>query len=116
MKFYPGGKMVLNIKNPEAHKLAQELAEVTGQTITQAVTEALRDALLKAQQQRRERNETLLARLEAIARHCASLPVRDDRSPDDILGYDEQGLLRWTHDVRSIVHALRLRRGAAAEA
>ena len=37
--------MSLNIKNPEAHRLARELAEATGGTLTDAVTEALRDRL-----------------------------------------------------------------------
>ncbi len=31
-------------------------------------------------------------KLLKIARHCASLPVLDDRSPEEMLGYDEQGL------------------------
>ena len=34
----------------------------------------------------------LAERLLAIARHCASLPDIDTRSPDEILGYDEHGL------------------------
>jgi hypothetical protein len=34
----------------------------------------------------------LVARLDAIARHCGALPVRRQRSEDDILGYDERGL------------------------
>jgi len=37
--------MGLNIKDPEAHKLAQQLADETGQTMTRAVTEALRETL-----------------------------------------------------------------------
>jgi hypothetical protein len=32
--------------------------------------------------------------LEAIAEHCANLPVLDARSADEILGYDERGLPR----------------------
>ena len=32
------------------------------------------------------------AELDEIARHCATLPIIDDREPDDILGYDERGL------------------------
>jgi hypothetical protein len=32
------------------------------------------------------------ATIDAIADHCPSLPVIDDRSPDEILGYDEHGL------------------------
>jgi antitoxin VapB len=35
--------MSLNIKNPEAYRLAQELAELTGESMTTAVTEALRE-------------------------------------------------------------------------
>jgi len=31
-------------------------------------------------------------KLLKIARHCVSLPVLDDRSPEEMLGYDEQGL------------------------
>ena len=34
--------MALNIKNPEAHALANELAELTGMSITAVVIEALR--------------------------------------------------------------------------
>jgi antitoxin VapB len=30
--------------------------------------------------------------LDEIARRCAALPVLDDRSADEILGYDENGL------------------------
>jgi antitoxin VapB len=32
--------------------------------------------------------------LEAIAEHCANLPVLDPRSADEILGYNEHGLPR----------------------
>lgn len=35
--------MTLNIKNPEAHRLAKELSKLTGETLTQAVTQALRE-------------------------------------------------------------------------
>jgi hypothetical protein len=34
----------------------------------------------------------LAARLNAIALRCASLPVRDARAPDEIIGYDEHGM------------------------
>jgi antitoxin VapB len=33
----------LNVKDPEAHRLAQAIAEATGETLTQAVTQALRE-------------------------------------------------------------------------
>jgi hypothetical protein len=30
--------------------------------------------------------------LDEIALHCSRLPVRDSRTPEEILGYDEHGL------------------------
>lgn len=44
---------------------------------------------------RRGRNEVAalnLAALDGIALRCASLPRQDERSPDEIVGYDERGL------------------------
>lgn len=82
--------MALNIRNAEAERLASELARHTGETKTEAVTKALRDRLARV---RRERTKRRLAdELEEIAKHCASLPVRDSRRADEILGYDESGL------------------------
>lgn len=34
---------------------------------------------------------TLLARVRAIQKEVARLPVLDERSPDEIIGYNEQG-------------------------
>jgi antitoxin VapB len=84
--------MALNIRNPEAERLAAELASQTGESKTEAVTKALRDRLARV---RRERTRRRLAdELEEIAKHCASLPVLDRRKADQILGYDEAGLPR----------------------
>lgn len=82
--------MALNIRNAEAEKLAAELARRTGESKTEAVTKALRDRLVRV---RRESTRRRLAdELEEIARHCASLPVLDRRSAEEILGYGETGL------------------------
>lgn len=84
--------MALNIRSPEAEKLAGELARVTGESKTQAVTKALQDRLARV---RRERAKRCLAdELEEIAEHCANLPVLDGRSAEEILGYDASGLPR----------------------
>ena len=84
--------MALNIRNAEAERLAETIAKLTGETKTQAVTVALRDRLARV---RRERTGQRLAdELDAIACHCAALPVRDVRSADEILGYDETGMPR----------------------
>jgi antitoxin VapB len=82
--------MALNIRNPEAERLAAELAKQRGQTKTEAVTKALRDRLARVRLERSKRR--LADELEAIAEHCARLPILDDRSAEEILGYDERGL------------------------
>jgi antitoxin VapB len=84
--------MALNIRNREAEELAGSLAKLTGETKTQAVTRALRDRLMK--EQRRRSGRSLASELDEIALHCASLPVLDERSPDEILGYDDRGVPR----------------------
>jgi antitoxin VapB len=72
--------------------MAEELAKATVETKTEAVAKALRDRLVRV---RRERTRRRLAdELEEIAEHCASLPVLDSRTADEILGYDEAGLPR----------------------
>jgi antitoxin VapB len=84
--------MALNLRNAEAEKLAAELAKLTGETKTEAVRKALRDRLNRL---RRERSGRRLAdELDEIAEHCASLPVLDPRSAEEILGYDQHGLPR----------------------
>jgi antitoxin VapB len=82
--------MALSIKDPEADRLARELAARTGETLTEAVVVALRERL--ARQTGRDRAVPLREDLAAIRRRCASLPVIDQRSAEEILGYDEQGL------------------------
>lgn len=84
--------MALNIRNPEAEKLADELARRTGETKTQAVIQALRERLARVRRRRPRRR--LADELDEIARRCASLPVLDRRPADEILGYDEHGLPR----------------------
>ena len=83
--------MALNIRNHETEKLASDLAALTGETKTEAVTKALRErlALLK----RRRIKRRLADRLDEIAKHCASLPILDGRTPEDML-YDDHGLPR----------------------
>ncbi|MGA2851314.1 MAG: type II toxin-antitoxin system VapB family antitoxin [Terracidiphilus sp.] len=83
--------MPLSIKAPEADRLARELADTTGETITDAVIVAMRERL-EREKRKRESKEQLIEDLMAIANHCASLPVLDDRTEDEIMGWDENGL------------------------
>jgi antitoxin VapB len=82
--------MSLNIKDPEALRLARELARRTGETMTKAVIVALRDRL------RRETAKSQSGLVEAlmeIAERGAKLPRLTDKSVDELL-YDEHGLPR----------------------
>ncbi|MBW3661000.1 MAG: type II toxin-antitoxin system VapB family antitoxin [Gemmatimonadetes bacterium] len=82
--------MALSIKNEEADRLARELAGETGESLTEAVTRSLQERLIRV----RSRREPGRLRdvIREIRDRCAELPVRDGRSPDEIIGYDERGL------------------------
>lgn len=82
--------MALSIKDPEADRLARELAARTGETLTETVVVALRERL--ARETGRTHPIALHEELAAIRRRVAVLPVLDDRTADDILGYGERGL------------------------
>ena len=43
----------------------------------------------------RDLTRDLAARLHAIGQRCASLPELDAGSPDELCGYDDQGM--WTN-------------------
>jgi len=81
--------MSLNIKDPEAHKLAQELAKATGETMTEAVTVALRERIARIRRSRKA--DATAAELLAIGKRCAEQlqgPTMDHGS----LLYDDKGL------------------------
>ena len=82
--------MALNIRNDRAEELAITVSRLTGETKTQAVTQALQERLdrLRAQNSKRSMVEIALE----IARECDKLPELDNRSAEEILGYDEDGL------------------------
>jgi antitoxin VapB len=80
--------MSLNIKDPEAHPLAQEIARATGETMTLVVTETLLERLARIEQRRtRASVQELLAIAERAATHVKR-PYLDHAE----LLYDERGL------------------------
>lgn len=85
-----GGLNMLNIKHPEADRLARLLAKQLDESITDVVIEALREKLLREQGKRAP--QQLKDALLAIGQRCAALPDQDKRPLDDILGYDSHGL------------------------
>jgi antitoxin VapB len=81
--------VALSLKHPEADRLARELAVETGEGLTEAVIVALRERLART---RRARRLGLAAEIVRIGKECATLPVLDARSPNEILSYGEDGL------------------------
>jgi antitoxin VapB len=84
--------MAISLKDSEADRLAREVAARTGETLTQAIVVALRERL--ARLRGRSRRRRLRDELREIGRRCAQLPTLDERSAEEILGYDERGLPR----------------------
>ncbi len=84
--------MALSIKHPDADRLARKLAQLTGETLTQAIITALQERILR--ERGRSRARRLSEELRIIGERCSSLPVLDDRPPEEILGYNEHGLPR----------------------
>lgn len=83
--------MAILIKDPETDRLVRELAGRTGETLTetvkQAVAEKLRRAPLSEEKiaERRSKLKELLAKFDAM-------PTVDNRTPDEIIGYNEFGV------------------------
>lgn len=78
----------LNIKDPEAHRLAAAIAQETGETMTRVVTEALRERFERLPSRQRKAS---VEELWAIAQRAAAL-VKSPYSDHAQLLYDEHGL------------------------
>jgi antitoxin VapB len=82
--------MALSIRNPRVEELARSLAAARGESITEAILEALEARLTDLHcPSRKDRDFALL---KGISRRVASLPDLDTRNPEEIIGYDENGL------------------------
>jgi antitoxin VapB len=83
--------MALSFKDKEIDGLARQVARLTGETLTEAVRTALAERL-RRERLKRGRPANLAHELEAIARRSDALPTLDNRSIDEIIGYDERGV------------------------
>jgi antitoxin VapB len=84
--------MALSIKDLETERLAKRLAQLTGESITTATKRAIEERLRRLGGQ--SRKAALLKDMAEIRRRWSEMPVVDDRTPEEILGYDEHGLPR----------------------
>ncbi|MEO8812133.1 MAG: type II toxin-antitoxin system VapB family antitoxin [Caulobacteraceae bacterium] len=83
--------MALSLKDPKTDSLARQVASLTGETLTEAVRTSLAERLARERLKQGKRAR-LADELEEIVQRFAALPVLDSRRPDEILGYDENGL------------------------
>lgn len=82
--------MAFNIKDEETDRVVRELAAATGETLTDAVGNAAREKLQRfpGRGERAAATEDIRRIVDRVSR----LPVLDERSAEEILGYDAHGL------------------------
>lgn len=82
--------MAVLIKDDDADHLIRLLADRTGQSLTDAVKSAVEEKL-----QRTPLSEAEIAerkrRIAEIVAEARAMPTLDDRTPDEIVGYNEHG-------------------------
>jgi antitoxin VapB len=82
--------MALSIKSIETEHLAREIAARTGESLTGAIQKALEERLERLNNSRR--SQALAAQIDDILQRVDAMPDLDARTPDEIIGYDEDGL------------------------
>ena len=77
-----------------ARVLARKVGRTPDEVITQALEEHARAAGIPVPAHRPKTPEEKIAAMTATSDRCAALPILDDRTPDEIIGYDEFGVPR----------------------
>ena len=75
---------VLSINDEETHSLAARLANITHQSVKDALKDKLGQIDTSANDQMR-----LVARINDLAWMVSASPVLDQRSPEEIIGYNK---------------------------
>lgn len=82
--------MGINIKHDAYEQAIRELAANRGLSLTDAIGMAVCNEL---QRDREAKNTSdFMARVREAQAIFAAAPLLDDRTPDEIIGYDEHGL------------------------
>jgi len=84
--------MALSIRNPRAEELVRKVAAESGENLTQAIIHALEQRLERLRG-RRTISDTA-QEIMKISKRCSSLPDQDQRTPEEILDYDQTGIPR----------------------
>ena len=83
--------MALSIRNKKAELLARRLSAECGQTITHVIIEALEEKLERING--RKMVDTTFENIMEISSRCRNLPDIDMRTADEILEYNEHGMI-----------------------
>jgi antitoxin VapB len=83
--------MALSISNTKAEKLAREVAAISGENLTQAIIHALEERLERLSG--RHITVDIVQEIMTISQRCSSLPDIDRRLPEEILGYNQSGII-----------------------
>lgn len=82
--------MALNIKDPVTDALARELVAQTGESLTEAIRIAMSERLARLRRQAAASGR--VADLQRFINRGRQRATLDDRTPEAIIGYDENGL------------------------
>jgi antitoxin VapB len=82
--------MGVSIKSAEAERKLRRVSRLLGKSMTATVIE-LADGKLKELDTKKDR-ERIHRAVDRIVRRVKTLPVLDDRTDDEILGYNKDGL------------------------
>jgi antitoxin VapB len=83
--------MALSIKSRETERLARRIATMTGESLTEAVRRSLEERLQRLRLKAKSHTRLTREKLNDIFRRTDALPNLDNRTEDEILGYDEHG-------------------------
>ena len=88
--FWKAETVGINIKHDEYEAAIRELAFHDGVSLTDAIGQAVLEKLER--QRTAAARESYVERARRLQAYVANLPILDDRTPDEIIGYDEHGL------------------------
>jgi len=87
--------MAITIKNDSVDRMAREASKLEQTSLTEIIRRSLEVRLMKLRI-RRTAPDTYQEILE-LSQRCAALPNLDQRSEEEIMGYDSGGLLPHGH-------------------
>ena len=80
--------MAINIKDPDTEATIRQLAAATGESITRAMHIAADERLARVRNEPKPKPDIR----DFVYERARCLPVLDDRTPDEIIGYGPDGL------------------------